>query len=503
MKKFISFFIIIFLFVNGCVEKKVSNNKIKRESNSIIYGTIKNTTTLNMFDDSQQKDEELQQALFDGLVKKDSRGNIIPSLAEKFENNKDHTVYKFKIRNNAKWSNGEEITAEDFKVFFSQIMAKDFINSFDYELFCIFGLENYRKGLKDFSNVAIKDLDKHTLEIRLNYPCSYFLDIISNPRYSLRDINDNLYQWEKNFKNIKFSGAYKILQINNKNIVLKKNDNYWGKAQVYNDIIEVTKYNNSEELMAAFKAQKIDIFKDPLINEISRLINNNEIYQQEINYTKALIFNSKRSNLADLRFKKDINQSIDRKKICTDVLNSTAIPIEVKYKEDAKTGSLERRDYSNKKITLIYLNNSEDKRVCEKIALDLKKIKNFNVELLGCSNDEFNKKLNKNNYDMALVELKKDSSREYYLNKYSSKNPLNICNFRSLEYDALLYKAKLEKDKSKKGNILNKCEEILKEEFPVLELYKKKLYISKIKDVDLETNYYGDLLLDKIRFEQL
>ncbi len=57
---------------------------------------------------------EIVRDLFEGLMNQDADGNLVPGVATGFEVNADNTVYTFKLRDNAKWSNGEAVTAHDF-----------------------------------------------------------------------------------------------------------------------------------------------------------------------------------------------------------------------------------------------------------------------------------------------------------------------------------------------------------------------------------------------------
>ncbi|MGK0321859.1 MAG: oligopeptide transport system substrate-binding protein, partial [Granulosicoccus sp.] len=57
---------------------------------------------------------EVVRDLFEGLMSQDSEGNLIPGVATSYDVNDDNTVYTFKLRDNAKWSNGEAVTANDF-----------------------------------------------------------------------------------------------------------------------------------------------------------------------------------------------------------------------------------------------------------------------------------------------------------------------------------------------------------------------------------------------------
>ena len=274
MKKFICCILILnLMFLSGCVEKSVQGNKSEESRNYVVYNLGKAPEDLIMLKNYNIRQQDLLVNLFEGLVSIDEKGKINPALAESWTLSKDETCYTFKIRENAKWSDGSDITAEDFVTFFSEILSKDIDNKYAQQLYYIFGAEDYRKGKCDFNNVAIRAIDKKSLEIRLNYPCNYFLNILSEPIYSLRKVDDDLKEWKKNYKNIVYSGSFIIDNISeNSEITLKKNLEYWNKDLVKSDEILVTCIDGSEASLAAFQNYKVDLFVNPPISEYKGLV---------------------------------------------------------------------------------------------------------------------------------------------------------------------------------------------------------------------------------------
>jgi peptide/nickel transport system substrate-binding protein len=166
-------------------------------------------------------------SLFEGLVKVDETGKIVPGLAENWTLGQDNITYTFNIKHNAKWSDGSEITANDFLYFYSKFLNSKTDNVYADQLYYIFGAQEYRNNKKSFNGVAVRAVDEKTLEIRLNSPCSSFLEILSEPIFTVRKLNNDLKDWLKNYKNIVYSGPFKIDDIaENKEITLVKNKFY-------------------------------------------------------------------------------------------------------------------------------------------------------------------------------------------------------------------------------------------------------------------------------------
>jgi peptide/nickel transport system substrate-binding protein len=112
--------IIIMVFNSGCVERKsVNDTKAYKVQNNIVYNLGKFPDDLFMLSNTNVKDKDLLLSLFEGLVKVDETGKIVPGLAENWTLGQDNITYTFNIKHNAKWSDGSEITANDFLNFYS------------------------------------------------------------------------------------------------------------------------------------------------------------------------------------------------------------------------------------------------------------------------------------------------------------------------------------------------------------------------------------------------
>ena len=114
-------------------------------------------------------------ALTEGLVAEDPVDlHPVPGTAERWKVSDDGTVYTFHLRENAKWTNGDPVTANDFVQSFKRILTPALASKYAYMLFVMKGAEDYSTGkLKDFAQVGAKAIDERTLEITLNSPTPY------------------------------------------------------------------------------------------------------------------------------------------------------------------------------------------------------------------------------------------------------------------------------------------------------------------------------------------
>lgn len=173
--------------------------------------------------------------LFEGLTAVDSSGKVVPGVAESWKQT-DPQTWVFKLRRNAKWSNGDAVTAEDFvygmRRFVDPATASKYAST--YGIF----LQNAKdiiEGKKPNAELGVKALDAYTLEIKTPFPASFLPEVVSNLQLGpvhKATIEKHGKEWTKP-ANIVGNGAFtlKDWQVNSK-IILAKSTNYWDNKNV-------------------------------------------------------------------------------------------------------------------------------------------------------------------------------------------------------------------------------------------------------------------------------
>jgi oligopeptide transport system substrate-binding protein len=173
--------------------------------------------------------------VFEGLTANDNVGKTVPGVAESWKQT-DQTTWVFKLRTNAKWSNGDPVTAEDFvfgiRRFVDPKTASTYAATFG--IFLLNGAEVV-KGTKPPAELGVKALDKLTLEVKTPYPVSFLPALMSNNNLGpihKASLEKNGKDWTKP-GNLVSNGAYvlKEWQVNNR-VVIEKNPQYWDAANV-------------------------------------------------------------------------------------------------------------------------------------------------------------------------------------------------------------------------------------------------------------------------------
>ncbi len=530
MKKVAIWLIIsIFLLSSGCIEKKINTiTKDTKAENYIVYNLGSVPDSLVLLDDSKIRSKDMLISLFEGLVKIDENGKIIPGLAESWTIGKDDITYTFKLREEAKWSDGKPITADDFKSFFRDILSLKQNNIYAYQLYYIFGAQEYRENKKQFNGVAIRVIDDKTLEIRLNSPISYFLEILSQPIYTLRKIDNNLKAWKENYSSIAFSGPFQIDEVSKDGeITLLKNEYYYDIDEVKSERLYITTSLGSENALAHFKTNKINLFINPPLSESKSLIFDGEAEVIPIKSGSSINFNFKKSGIiGNNDFRKALSLAINRESLLQNDLNyiarsaSAYVPDDAgivnqgintkplfKQESDSELSKqlLKKSQYDKKeKIKIVYLDNNENKRLCEAVVKDIREDLDISLEYKGCSEIELKDVLESSDYHMLIMNYALFYNDPVsILESWVSNSQLNLFHYKNSEFDNIVSKAKFEKDKVQRAEFLRKAEEMLVNDVPVIPIYFhnivlckspliKGVYVTKEGNIKLDRAYIED-----------
>jgi len=120
-------------------------------------------------------------ALFEGLLAYGTtQDKPLPGMAEKWDVSGDKRVYTFHIRHDARWSNGDPLTARDFADSWQRALAPETASDYASQLYFIKNGKSYNDGaLKDFSQVGVRVIDDYTLQVTLEDPTPFFLELCS------------------------------------------------------------------------------------------------------------------------------------------------------------------------------------------------------------------------------------------------------------------------------------------------------------------------------------
>jgi len=121
--------------------------------------------------------------IYEGLSSIGKDNHILAAGAEKWEISKDRLTYKFYLRKDAKWSNGEPVLAQDYVYSWSCGADPKYASESAYMLYFIKNGERYNQGKCAVTELGVKALDNYTLEVQLEHPCEFFLHLTAFHAY--------------------------------------------------------------------------------------------------------------------------------------------------------------------------------------------------------------------------------------------------------------------------------------------------------------------------------
>ena len=262
--------------------------------------------------------------IFSGLLKTDDALEPIPDIAEDMpEISQDGITYTFHIRKNAKFHNGKEVTADDFKYSWERA-AKPSTGSRTAIIYLgdIVGVKEMLAG-KDNSISGVKVLDKYTLQVTIDSPKSYFLSKMTYPTSFVVDL-DNVSSGKNWWLNPNGTGPFVLVEWDKgSSLILKRNQSYHGAIAN----IEEVRYQFYTGLdMDLYETDQIDVTGVSL-NYIDKVMDEKGPFFNDLVVTPEFSFyyigfNCSKPPFDDANIRKAFSMAIDRDKITSLVFRS-------------------------------------------------------------------------------------------------------------------------------------------------------------------------------------
>src|SRR5690606_32664563 len=201
--------------------------------------------------------------LFEGLIAEAPNGDLIPGVAESWEVSEDGKIYTFKLRENARWSNGDPVTAGDFVFGMRRSVDPATLSVYSFILAPIENAEAITAGRMPPDTLGVTAIDDRTLEIRLANPTPYFLGLLTHSAsYAVHQASLQASSGEDYWRPGKLvsNGAYQLDQfVVQSHVKLVKNPHYWNADAVTIDEVywHATEDINAE--LKRFRAGELDM----------------------------------------------------------------------------------------------------------------------------------------------------------------------------------------------------------------------------------------------------
>ncbi|MEG2983080.1 MAG: ABC transporter substrate-binding protein [Peptostreptococcaceae bacterium] len=215
--------------------------------------------------------------VMEGLVRVDNNGNIVEGIAKEWKSSEDKKTWTFKLREDAIWSNGDKVTANDFEYGFKRTLNPSTASQYGFIMYDIVGAEDYNIGkVSDSKNVGVKAIDDYTLEVNLVRPVNYFDRLMSFPVFFPQNESFVIEQGDKygtTNESTLYNGPFTLTKWKLDDVyIMDKNQNYWDKEAVKLKSVntkivkdgssDVNLYENGDIDFVGITNEFIDKYKD-------------------------------------------------------------------------------------------------------------------------------------------------------------------------------------------------------------------------------------------------
>ena len=202
-------------------------------------------------------------AMIECLYRDDENDVPQPAGAETVDISDDKLVYTFHLREDATWSNGDPVVATDYEFAWQQALNPKVASDYAYMLYFIHNAEPYFNGEVEWSEVGVKVIDDHTLEVTLDNPLPYATDLFAFP--TLAPINQKFYEevgadkYATDAEYFCCNGMYELTEwSHNSQIVFQKREDYWNADAVGPDEIVYKIITDSQAGLNSYLSREID-----------------------------------------------------------------------------------------------------------------------------------------------------------------------------------------------------------------------------------------------------
>ena len=270
------------------------------------------------------------QHAFEGLATRDKENKIIPGVAESWDISEDGLTYTFHIRENAKWSDGKKITAEDFVYSWQRAVDPITASEYAYQFEPVLNAMDINSGKKPVTDLGIKAIDENTLEVKLGAPTAYFLELAAFPTFFpvRKDIiEENKDNWTLSPDTYIGNGPFTLVERRTDDrLVMVKNTNYWNSENIVPEKLVFILMQNGTVAVAGIKEGSIHFANNPPLQDIETLQSEGLMNISPYLGTYYYCINITNSVLKDVRVRKALTLAIDRNYLVEQVTRAGQLP---------------------------------------------------------------------------------------------------------------------------------------------------------------------------------
>ena len=404
----------------------------------------------------------------------------------------DQLVWTFKLREDAKWSDGSDVTAADFINTIRRALDPETSQSiYADQLYVIAGAEACHSGEGAWEDVQVLAPDDKTLEFHLTQPCGYFLKLLSLPVYypSKEGVatNDNA-TWATTPETSLCNGPFMLTDyVEGQYYTVEKNPYFYNADEVKLETITTKIINDTQAKIAAYESGQIDVATGLPDYIETQYEGSDELTIWNMLTTLAIMPNLEVEPLGDVRVRQAIALALSRDTIAASMGanyegSTTWVPKYMlsntgegyfseeaeSFTEDAEKAKslLAEAGYPDgagfPTLTYTYPNNDKDALMAQALQAQLKAVLNINIELQAQESEVFNTTKSEGTFDLLRYSWTADFDDPInYLSMFVSTSALNFNHVNDADFDAAIASSNTALDQEERNTYLHEAERIL------------------------------------------
>ncbi|ARI75586.1 peptide ABC transporter substrate-binding protein [Halobacillus mangrovi] len=439
--------------------------------------------------------------LMEGLTRLGKDHSPQPATAEDWEVSEDGKVYTFTIRENAKWSNGDDLTAGDFEFAWKRLLDPETASPAAFLGYFIEGGEAYNTGEGSRDDVMVEAVNDKELKVTLKAPTGYFLNIISNPAFF--PVNEKVAEenpeWYAEADSFVGNGPFTLAKWkHDSEMLFKKNEEYWDSETVKLDEVHWAMVNDVNTEYQMYESGELDTSGIPA-DLSEKLLESDQVSITDQAGTYFFRFNVNEEPFQNTKIRKALAMAVNQQDIVDYVTKNKEEPAYgfVSYGFEAPSGD-DFREHNGKlvefnaeeakklleegmqeegydelpEITLSYNTSESHKAVAETMQQMYKENLGIDIKL---ANAEWNVFL-QNQKDLKHQLSRSSFLADYadpinFLESFITDSSMNRTGWSNEEYDKLIEQAKNETDEAKRWEYMYEAEKILFEDMPIFPIH--------------------------------
>lgn len=497
--------LLIFPILSGCSNESdvASSNSNGNNSEEQVINLAFNgeLPTLRSNGQIDGLSSTMMSNIFEGLYRYDENSEPTEGVAQDYEVQEDGHLYIFNLREDAKWSNGMDVTAHDFVYAWRKALHPDTISPHANLLDEIENARDIQNPESDLygevEKLGVTAIDDYTLEVRLDVPIPYFNTLIIHPVF----LPQNEEFVEKQGENYALepeylisNGPFVLDQWEHDDFwIIKRSEEYWDKESVKVDQINFNVVEDDATAVNLYEIGDIDVVN--ITSDFIDLFADDEDLNTSVeNEMYFLRLNQENEFLANVNIRKAIDMGWNKEEAAETILKNGSKPIYYVIPEAFAEGT-NGDDFREKYPTFNSEGIEKAKEYWEK-GLEELGVDSIELELLSYDDEqrstmaEYIQNQLQNNLEGLTIKIHQQPNKvkldledklnydishsgwrgsvqdpTYFLNIWVSDGPYNWQNFKNDKYDELVYKAETDlSDPEARFEDMREAERILIEE---------------------------------------